>query len=202
MKRVIFRAFGFIAALALFTSCTKAPGNGSIHKVESFYSSAKIEGETVSFTENKDGYLNGYGKGGAFVPALGKYMERQSTTFAKNGENVFNIYFLKFVDNNPPTKEDIKSVFRLGNYQFGNSSQFAIKEGIEIAYVDENGTEWNTRGDQTGSFFEVTDHALNTLDSYTPYTTSGKFSCRLYNQMGESMAVTDGTFKGRTVVYY
>lgn len=203
MKKIFTRTAILWVALALFvSSCAPVPEGGTITQIESFYTSAKINGTEVNFTENKDGYVNGSGKGGAVVPAFGKYFERQATTFAKNGENKFSIYFLKLTANTPPSKDEIKSIFYQGNYAFGNSAAGFIKEGVEIRYVDDNGVEWNSQGDQSTSYFEVTEHNKNENDSYTPYVTSGKFNCKLYNYKGESIDVVDAKFKGRTVVYY
>jgi hypothetical protein len=203
MKKIAFRTAGLWVVLALFiSSCTKAPKNIGLKKIENFYTTANINGSEVTFTESKDGFVNGYGKGGVYVPTLGKYFERQSTTYAKNGENKFNIYFMNYTLGNPPIEQEVKALFFEGNYGFGNSAPGFFKPGVEIKYIDNNGIEWTTQGDQTGSYFEVTSHAKNTTDSYTPYKTSGKFSCKLHNGLGESITVTDGEFNGRTVVYY
>jgi hypothetical protein len=188
--------------LSVFASCTKTPTGGRMHQLESFYSTATIDGNEVEFSENENGFVNGYGKAGVWVQGMGQWFERQSTVYSKNGENIFNIYFMKWVNANPPAKEDIKTIFRKGNYDFGSSDFNNLVEGVEIRYIDEAGVEWTTRGDQTGSHFEVTDHAKNEADSYTPYITEGTFSCKFYNNLGESKTVTNGQFKGRTVVYY
>lgn len=203
MKKLATRTAGLWVVLVLFiSSCTKPTNNGNIQQLEKFYTSMKVDGKEITFTENKDGFVNGYGKGGAFVPALGKYFERQFTAFAKGGENKLNIYFMNFIENTPPSEVEIKTMFYEGNYEYGNSNIMNLKPGVEIKYIDDKGIEWTSQGGQTGSFFEVTDHSKNTSDSYTPYRTSGKFSCRLYNNLGEYITVTDGEFNGRTVVYY
>jgi hypothetical protein len=203
MKKIVTRVAGLWIVLALFvSSCTKPTQNGSIQQLEKFYSSIKVDGEEISFAENENGYVNGYGKGGAFVPTLGKYFERQFTSYAIAGENKFNIYFMNFVNSNPPAEFEVKNMFYEGNYEFGNSTLANLKPGVEIRYIDSKGVEWTSQGDQTGSYFEVTKHEKNTADKYTPYKTSGKFNCRLYNSLGEYITVTDGKFSGRTVVYY
>lgn len=203
MKKIFTRTALLWVALAIFAaSCTPIPKGGTIAQIERFYTSAIINGTKVELIENENGYVNGSGKGGAFIPAFAKYFERQATTYAKNGENKFTIYFMKLTANNPPSQEDIKAIFYEGNYPFGNSQQGYIKEGVEIRYVDDKGVQWTSLGEQPNSYFEVTAHSKNENDSFTPYVTSGKFSCKLYNAQGESIDVTDATFKGRTVVYY
>jgi hypothetical protein len=203
MKKIVTRVAGLWVVLALFvSSCTKPTQTGSIQQLEKFYSSIKVNGEEISFSENENGYVNGYGKGGAYVPVLGKYFERQFTSYAIAGENKFNIYFMATSNSNPPSNIEIQSMFYEGNYEFGNSNPNFLKPGVEIRYIDNKGVEWTSQGDQTNSYFEVTKHEKNTSDTYTPYKTSGKFNCRLYNSLGEYITVTDGKFNGRTVVYY
>lgn len=203
MKKIFTRTALLWVALAIFAaSCTPVPQSGTIAQIERFYTSANINGTKVEFIENENGYVNGSGKGGTVIPAFAKYFERQATTYAKNGENKFTIYFMKLTENTPPSKEDIKAIFFEGNYPFGNSLPGYVKEGVEIRYIDDNGVEWTSLGEQSSSYFEVTSHSKNENDSFTPYVTSGKFSCKLYNAEGASIEVKDGTFKGRTVVYY
>jgi hypothetical protein len=202
MKSIFTGTLIALLVITLFTSCTKTEQTGSIRSIEKFYAAATIDGNKVEFTENKNGFLNGYGKAGVFVEGMNQYFERQSSTYAQNGENIFNIYFMKWLNTSPPSKEDVRSIFYEGNYSFGSSDFRNLIEGVEIKYIDEAGIEWTTQGNQTGSYFEITSHSKNSIDSYTPYATSGKFSCKLYNSLGQVKTVTDGAFKGRTVVYY
>jgi hypothetical protein len=202
MKSFILRTAGIFLIFASFTSCTKSPQSGNIKELDKYYTSAIIDGKKIEFTENQNGYLNGYGKAGVWVDGMSQWFERQSTTYAKNGENIFNIYFMKFVNSNPPTKNEIKSIFHQGTYSYGSSDFYNLVDGVEIRYIDENGMEWTTKGDQTGSLFQVNSHTTNISDSYTPFVTEGNFTCKLYNNLGQSKLLTEGIFKGRTVVYY
>jgi len=202
MKSILLRTTIVVFAFAFFSSCTKTTGGEGMHELENFYTTATIDNKTVEFAENSKGFVNGYGKAGVWVQGMGQWFERQSTVYSKNGENVFNIYFMKWINTNPPAKEDIKAIFREGNYNYGSSDFNNLMEGIEIRYIDEFGVEWTTKGDQTGSWFEVTGHSKNEADSYTPYVTEGNFSCKFYNRNGDVKPVTEGEFKGRTVVYY
>ena len=202
MKSILFR-FAFICiTLVLFTSCTKTQKSGGLQQLDNFYTQVTIDGTSLEFTENEKGFVNGYGKAGVWVDGMSQWFERQSTTYARNGENIFNIYFMKFVNSNPPGKEEIKGIFHQGNYTYGSSDFNNLVNGVEIRYIDESGMEWTTKGNQSGSTFEVTEHSANSVDSHTPYMTTGKFTCKLYNNQGAEKTITAGKFSGRTVVYY
>lgn len=202
MKITLIRTVVLVIGTSLLMACMKTEQTGQIHKLEKLYASCTIDGKLVELQENKDGIVNGYGKGGIWVEGMQQYFERQSTKFAKNGEDILSIYFMQWLGHVPPTQEEIKSIFYEGHYTYGSSDFLNLIAGVEIHYIDENGIVWTTRGDQTGSYFEITTHERNTTDSYTPYMTTGRFSCKLYNAQGQCKTITDGRFKGRTVVYY
>jgi hypothetical protein len=144
MKKIVAgRIFIILTAITLLASCTKTEEYRSLRSPEKFFVAMTVDGNKIEFYENKNGIVNGYGKGGIWIKSEGLYFERQLTTYARNGKNIFNICFMKWVSANPPSKEDIRSIFYPGSYSYGSSDVYNLMPGVEISYVEENGMEWN-----------------------------------------------------------
>lgn len=89
-----------------------------------------------------------------------------------------------------PSAMERDSIFFVKSYPYGNS---AVKtEGVEIIYYDGQ-TRWTTRGEQTGSFFEITNSTYPERIDNT-YLIQGNFACILYDEAGNSIQLSDGLF--------
>ena len=196
MKNKILFAALFISCV-LFC-CKKDSEKGSPEApfgIEMIFST----GGTVIIREGTAGGVNSYGRAGGLINTAGNYFEIQSTAFSGNGAKL-TIYFMKKFPAQPDSSV-IESIFHTGNYPFGGSVIDSLKDGAETIFDAANGTRWSSAyGFQSGSF-SVTEHVPNDFDNFTPFMTSGTFSCTLYDTAGNTLQVNAATFKGRTVVY-
>ena len=108
------------------------------------------------------------------------------------------------------SREEFLSWFTPGlkNYGLARSSTLSdmynpAKNGVTVYYIDQNGKSWfSGDGPQQGSFFEsisLTDLS-GVNDSYLNKIWKARFSCKLYDGVGNWINVEDGEIYNRIMV--
>ena len=96
-----------------------------------------------------------------------------------------------------PQPSERKLMWRMGiiNYQNGIiSAATTTIGGVYIKYTDNNGKGWDSQyGPEDGNTFAVTQ--IWTDNGYTKF--KAKFSCTLYDGLGNSIKLENGKIKGR-----
>ena len=73
--------------------------------------------------------------------------------------------------------------------------------GVVFTYTDDTGTVWYSSllyGVQDNSAFEVTAHKAVSDELYNAIS-QGSFNCKLHDESGNSLTITNGQFKARTI---
>lgn len=94
-------------------------------------------------------------------------------------------------DGGRPYTEEFFDFFQIGTYNYSNEAD----DGIEIVFLDENGTIWTSNGDQTGSSFEISKTTNNSFWGTEYVEFLATFNCTLYDESGNSMLLTNGSCK-------
>ena len=190
-----------IFALLLFSfilSCKKDSEKGS-PTVPFVFKAMFSNGDSLVIKEGLNG-VNSYGRAGGIIDTQGNYFEIQSTFFTQ-GSSKASVYLMQTFPSQPDSGE-IESIFHAGSYSYGSSVLDSLKDGAEILLTDTSGKKWSSAfGAQPASSFNITEHKANDFDIFTPFITTGNFQCMLYDSLGNSMAITSGSFTGRTIVY-
>lgn len=199
-------SFLFIAIVALAcTACKKsddpAPsssgnnGSGSNNR----YFRATIGSETINYTENGTTTMGDRGAGGL--------TEGQNTWLIYSGsvfnpfQGVKNSAFLQIgnilvTDGTEKASDtDFNALLSIGNKSFTPTTDEKTFNGIMLLWIDGNGDQWTTIGDQTGSTFTITQGTrfAATASSNAKVYVDAMFNCKLYNSGGTSKTVTNGS---------
>ncbi len=211
MKRKFITVILIVAAIVLtISSCKKDEDDSSDDTsgtntpvAATFYFRATIDGIDINFEEGVADYASGVMSSGSTI--TGGYQEVQfgflSPFMFDNNAGGFGIAKSFAKDN--LTIDDIKSMFNVQSYPYGNSGDNK-KDGAIIYYVDDDEVFWQSdfgTADQSGSHFEITEHIddPNSMGVSLKITTA-KFNCTLYNySTGETKTLTNGVCRSRTV---
>lgn len=93
-----------------------------------------------------------------------------------------------------PSKSAFVALFSPGNKNYEQN----LNNGVEV-YVNINGVTWsisNGTADQSGSTFTITSAAEGEVAGTDNVEIEATFSCTLYDDSGNSKALTNGKFKG------
>jgi hypothetical protein len=79
-------------------------------------------------------------------------------------------------------------------------------DGVRVSYYGTDQVEWATdkgTADQTGSTFSIISRTpLPNPTQVANYSILVEFSCKLYDDNGNMMTLTDGSMRGKAVLYY
>ncbi len=202
MKKWSFLSLCFSAVL-LFTSCTKEGKEGTTNESKfPYYFSATVNGKAVKYEAND---LNSRFECGISSPsaAIGDEYDAYEGTFIQDSQdmtkNNISVYILKHFSTGEPTYNQRLAMFKVGSYNYGKigDNGAPTQNGASITYTDENGIEWDSEGgSQAGSTFaitEITDNKDGTSEKIMKVT----FSCKLYDDIGRSIQLTNGTISGK-----
>ena len=166
--------------------------------ITDYYFDVTIAGERIEKHADfsPSGYVLGYGTAG-FDDVV--YSSIISPTTEPAPLNMPSISVSKglFIGSLSATNEAFKNYFLPGNYTYAAAGS---DEGVGIYYVDKTLKEWSTNfgsGLQTGSTFAITssEGGFDLLGGYIVKFTA-TFSCKLYDEAGNSINLTNGKFVG------
>ena len=147
----------------------------------------------------------------------GIYQENQGTTVASIGipPQAINWARMKEIDvsassNGSPTNADIDAMFQVLPYTYGKSINEVgaanSMDGVRVAYYGTDQVGWATdkgTADQTGSTFSIVSKTpLPNPTIFGNYSILVEFSCKLYDDNGNMKTLTDGSMRGKAVLYY
>ena len=90
-------------------------------------------------------------------------------------------------------------MFKVGTYVYANPN--AGIDGIGVYYIDAGGMYWTSYLDSNivqGGKFEILTHTASTED-FSKYVSTAKFSCTLFDPLGNTIQLTNGEIKSRSV---
>lgn len=213
-------AQALLLSALLFGGCKDSPtdtNNGTPQQItEQYYIQASIDGS----------YQTAQGASGGSSSGVGLHCNGSYGHGTKPGYQVVELYdFQRIVLNgftptldtsyrsiqivlikNFPEQPYGEELYGLVSNPLSYGSQQNQIDGVEIRWIDASGKEWRSSwgsGDQSGSSFSFTS---NDKITYLPgmmmggmYNSKGTFNCKLYDNAGNSMMVTEGTFSLQTV---
>ncbi len=165
-----------------------------------FYYKATIDGTVynVAVTDN-NGYEMGTSTAGADDVRKYSVIAPSTSPFPANmtafsvGNGLFGDYF-------NITNTLFKSYYAVGAHAFKPNDS---ENGIVLTWYDNTGKEWttdNAPGTQAGSAFNitsVTDYQI--LGNYYEIRIKCTFNCKLYDEAGASLTLTNGEFDGTVI---
>lgn len=197
------------ASSFLVTSCKDKDPNEIISDI---YFQATIDGEIRTYQYDVDDYINIVGDfaGGQdagsenqFIPFTCVASEDALTSSSGlNNSGAVGVIITSTSNLNP---EQVGDEIASGALSYGTRSYEAQTDAIPgafVSWVDGNGTEWTSNGDQTDSNFNITVYVDEENDESNSHKTFGAdFNCMLYNGQGGSIILNDGKVRGRLIVY-
>jgi hypothetical protein len=102
-------------------------------------------------------------------------------------------------------------MFQTTSYPYGKSINEVgaanSMDGVRVTYIGTDDVEWSTdkgSGDQTGSTFTIVSKTPlpNIPSPYGNYSILVQFSCKLYDGNGNVKNLTNGSMRGKPVLYY
>lgn len=220
-----------LAGMLVFTSCKKdkeeetptptTPTAPTAPPVTSnpYYFTAKFNGSkkeagAVTNVFNFNAYTNGSGQGTS--SGSGNYVTELYTLFLTMKDAIYSSttsprFEVGFIDASlvePTSDGEYEAMISTGSYGYGKEDGLSTVEGVYVKYYDHTTNKvWSTNlgtGDQTGSTFNVTNYVDNPNynNDYILKVFTATFSCKLYDDSGNSITVTEGKVKGRIVLGY
>lgn len=191
----LFVSFGF-------SSCDKEEDVSLRDGIDDTYLiEMEMDGKSLILREGKDSYRS---VGTADIKAVGSRCIRganmliaKETTLEKS----FQVSIQNIADSCPPNNDYVEALYQVGEYPFARQTETQEVDGVVIVYTDIAGKEWASNlgeADQTGSHFEIVSHESIDHSKYK-YETEAVFNCRLYNDEGGVMVLTNGRIKSRSV---
>jgi hypothetical protein len=195
----------FLLALLVsfsFSSCDKEDDPSLNEGIDdSYFVEVEMNGKLLILPEGKDGYRSvattGLQAVGSRCIKISNMLLAKETTL----ENSMQVSIQKIVDTCPVNNTSVEDLYQVGEYPFAKKEETQEADGVVILYTDIAGTEWSTnRGsqDQTGSHFEIVAHRSIESKDYK-YETEAVFNCKLYNDKGGEMVLTNGRINSRSV---
>ena len=201
----------FITALVI-SACSKKTDSDNKYP---YYFKGSIDGNAVSYQANNintvyssgtNWMANGEGPDNTDDGSNDHYDGTILQEYGINAPvNAIGVYILKHFDNYmSPTEEEREAMYYLGNFPYGKLDEFNTlntKNGAVIEYYDNNGEWWTSEnGPQTGSTFSITELSVNN-EGTSKKIMKANFSCKLYNQTGQSIQLTNGEIRGLILEY-
>lgn len=195
---------------SLFVTSCKDPDPNEI--VSDIYFQAAIDGEVRTYQYDVDDYINIVGD---FTAGLDAGSENQFIPFTcvanknaliqtagLNNSGAVGVIITSTSNLNP---EQVGDEIASGALAYGTRSydtQTAATPGAFVSWIDANGTEWTTNGDQSDSNFNITIYSdEENVESNSHKTFGADFNCMLYNSQGGSIILNEGKVRGRLIAY-
>ena len=174
-----------------------------------FFFQATIDGTVITFEDGVNGYGNGANDASGGSLGGDYQVVQNSITMVPLSSKAYGMFgLMKTFDTSntweEPSGTEVEAMFSVKSYTYGVRDDMATPvNGAVVEYLDASGTLWSSdRGSagQSGSTFEITEHTANS-DGYSHKISKAKFSCTLYDDNGNTLSLTNGVSKGRTVLY-
>ena len=188
------------------SSCKKEEPNDPDPNVP-FYVEFDVDSVTVRYESEVDGYGNGPGR--ESLHDDNHWGQREFTVFGKQGthpdslKNSIAIELVRLL-NDSPNFNTVFNFWEIGvkNYGMWNAdSTNGSTEGVVFTYTDGAGKVWSSGilyGTQDSSSFEITAHKAVSDEVFNGIS-EGTFNCQFHDGLGNSLSITNGAFKARTV---
>ena len=203
-------ALGFMAGVS---GCAEEDANDAPNAA--YYLSAEIDGAPFEVTSDETGssiQVENYTTAWENQETMESFVvHAQSFTFLTSRPRV-KVEAVGFFDI-PPTSDDKFQILYEGSHTYGTLTQNRDEDdyeepGINVTFWDAQDRDWTcstSRGDQSGSTFEVLSHVL-AEDQYTEDGQKiwgeihGSFSCTLYSEGGSALPLVQGMFHSLSIV--
>lgn len=203
----------FLAVVSI-SSCKKDDPNDPNPEIP-FFIQFDVNGSTVRYEDGIDGYGGGPGRKLDWSTnpdsTCCTWAASEYTLFSKptsDPDYLNNSIIIEIVEffNDSPSFNERFNVWSIGQKEYGMWSDDSISgsaAGAVFTYTDETGKVWSSGqlyvgGSQDSSAFEVTAHKA-VSDELHNAISQGTFNCKFGDGSGNSLTITNGEFKARTI---
>ncbi len=174
-----------------------------------------LDGQTITINASSTTVMSAFI---ATAQSDGIYQENQGTTVASvNGIPPQGISWarIKEIDVSAapygdPTDAEIDAMFQVQSYPYGKSinevGSANSMDGVTVSYFGSDQVEWASdkgTGAQDGSTFSIVSRTPLTTSTWAGnYNVLVQFACKLYDGNGNVKTVTNGSMRGKAVLYY
>lgn len=201
------RVFTLLSLIILLASCKEEKPQVEDNR---YFVEFTVDGAETRFENGVDGYGNGPGRV-SYADNVGP-LNSQFTLFSTDtsdnnfGRNTLKIQMIELkTDSIVPTYTETFVLFNKGSYNFGSSIEDSLSGGINgalIEYVDSDSTVWTSDskvGQQaSNASFVITAHKAVDNNLFGGQT-RGTFDCKVFDENGNEMSITNGSFHARTI---
>jgi len=200
VRRVWSKLLLIICIASVFIGCKKEDEettnccNGGSGAVPELYYEVEIDGVPILF-EAGENYFESIAVADCCTNAG---QELQSSVLQSTLDSTINqggYKILKHFTNAPSSCSDLGTMFSLGTQSFGNSNTGV--DGVVVYYIDFSGTLWASDlgvAIQPNSSVEITELSNNNSSGSEKITTL-TVNCKLYDDSGNSLDLTNGTIR-------
>lgn len=199
-------------AVISISSCKKDDPNDPTPDVP-FHIQFEVNGSNVRYENGVEGYGGGPGKKLEWTTnpdsTCCTWAASEFTLFSKptsdpdylNNSIIIEIVEF-FIDS--PSFNDRFNVWSIGQKEYGMWSDDSISgstAGAVFTYTDDTGKVWSSGllyGSQDSSTFEITAHKAVADELYNAIS-QGTFNCKFHDGSGNTLTITNGEFKARTI---
>lgn len=201
-----------LIAVVSISSCKKDDPNDPNPDIP-FHVQFDVNGSTVRYENDVDGYGGGPGKKLEWTTNLDStcctWAVSEYTLFSKpitDPDYLNNSIVIELVEffNDSPSFNDRFNVWAIGAKDYGMWSADSVRgstPGAVFTYTDGTGKVWSSGllyGTQDSSAFEIAAHKAVADELYNAIS-EGTFNCKFHDGSGNSLAITNGAFKARTI---
>lgn len=216
-----FRHSFFALALAVtgltFTSCKdNDPVNPNVI-TEDYYFQAVIDGDTVTYQEGIEDYVNIIGDMSGLDAANG-WCYTPFTCIAKNAAatngtpanlaNSGTVGVVGVTSSQVASLSAYEALVSTGTLQIGRIARDTGQTAVSGAFIsiwDDSGVEWNTDNGPLGTgSLVITEYTAEADNSRLPAShriVGATFNCTVYNSTGQSKEITGGRIRGRLITW-
>lgn len=193
---------------------TNPTGNNTPTPTEHYFE-ATIDGATVKFVANTNGYSEGAkdayagstlnGNGWEWVPCS-FFCDFSLALQNLPSKNEAGIGIIRNTTTDITELNDYINLISVKSYGYGKMAKSTSENGIEgayVYYVDNNGKLWTSdkgTANQTGSAFSLTEYTNSTSTMYKKEC-KATFSCKLYDGAGNVKTLTNGKLWGGIITW-
>lgn len=209
----MFRHKAYLVGLAFIASVAFAcntPDETPDPPDNRFYIEFTADGAEVLYEDGVNNYGNGPGID-SYPDSAGR-LHSQFTTFIRSAldpnydNDILTIQMVRYwPDTSWVSYNTSFLMFDEGMYEYGSwnedSTYFGI-DGAVITYTDGNGKNWSSDqlygNQESWANFEISNHIAATETQFGAKT-KGTFNCRVFDGLGESVDLRNGSFHARTI---